>query len=99
MARGREVNQIAMERRKRGSKVSQPRLQLVKPTVGALDGRMGGREGSERKEDGLRGTGMTEEEVWCFFSAPQAARDEQARAHAQLRVSRAMSLCPPKTIT
>lgn len=70
MARGREkVNQIAMERRKRGSKVLQPRLQLVKPTVGALDGRMGGWEGSEREEDGLRGTGMTEEEEdWYFFS-------------------------------
>lgn len=39
MAGGREVEQIAMERRKRGSKVSQPRLQLVKPTVGGLDGR------------------------------------------------------------
>lgn len=43
---------------------------------------------------------MTEEEDWYFFffSAPWAARDEQARAHAQLRVSRAMSPCPPKTM-
>lgn len=52
MAGGREVNQIAMEGRKRGSKVSQPRPQLVEPTVGALDGgREDGKKGSGRKMD------------------------------------------------
>lgn len=49
MAGGGEVNQIAMEGRKRGSNVLQPRLQLVKPTVGALDG--------EEEEDGKKGSG------------------------------------------
>lgn len=52
MAGGREVNQIAMEGRKRGSRVSQPRLQLVKPTVGVLDGEgEDGKKGSGKKMD------------------------------------------------
>lgn len=81
MARGREVNQIAMERWKRGSKVLQPRLQLVKPTVGALDGRMGGREGSEREEDGLRGNDMIEEKDWWGFFLRHGQRGMSRQEH------------------
>lgn len=88
MAGGREVNQIGMEGRRRGSKISA--LAFGEANCWHPGWRGGGwKEWGE--EEGITETDRTEGGEWYFFSAPWAGKDQRARLHVQLHVSSALS--------